>query len=209
MLLYHFHTSPYARRIRLMLALKGLQDRVEMRDPRKDPQWWPVLHELNPMQTVPTLVDGERVFTDSLAIAAHLDAKAPDPPIFPADLAEALEYVRLADRAIDTLIDLALRYYPVPDVARTKMVFRAHGALDRLDERINRRGAAEFLVGDRWSIADIAMVTLGLWLTGMPARVATFDLAKKYMEVGWKIPPALAAWTEARRNRPDVALLVD
>jgi glutathione S-transferase len=213
MILYHFHTSPFARRVRLILAMKGLS--AELRDPRVDGKWWPELHRHNPLQTVPTLIDDGRVLTDSLSIAAHLEAKSPSPSIWPRSegIAEALEYVRLADRAIDILIDLGMRYHALngapswPDVA-TPLMVRAQGALDRIGEMIETRGANEHLVGDAWSIADIATVTTGLWLDGLPARAATFATAKQIVALGWTLPAPLAAWTQARRARPDVAAIV-
>lgn len=213
MILYHFPTSPFARRIRLVMAMKGLS--AELRDPRADASLWPELHRLNPLQTAPTLVDGEHVLTDSLAIAAHLEALVPTPSIWPSGggVAEALEYVRLTDRAIDLAIDLGMHYHAVhdhpkfPDVS-AKLMGRAQGAIDRLGAKIEARGAAEFLVGDAWSFADIATVTLGLWFEGLAARAPTFAPAKQILDLGWKVPPALADWTRARRARPDVAALL-
>jgi glutathione S-transferase len=213
MILYHFHTSPFGRRVRLILGMKGLS--AELRDPRVDGKWWPDLHRQNPLKTVPTLVDGDRVFTDSLSIAAHLEAKVGTPSIWPRaeGMAEALEYVRLADRAIDIIIDLGMRYHVLgaqpswPEV-KDAMFARAQGALDRLGQKIEARGSAEHLVDDRWTIADIATVTTGLWFDGLPARAQTFAAAKQIVDLGWKVPAPLAAWTQARRARPDVAAIL-
>jgi glutathione S-transferase len=88
MVLYHFRTSTFAHRVRLVLAMKGLS--AELRDPRADAKWWPELHARNPLRTVPTLIDGDRVFTDSLTIVAHLEGKVASPSIWPrSDLVEA------------------------------------------------------------------------------------------------------------------------
>src|SRR5262252_10868329 len=100
MILYHFTTSPYARRVRLALAHKGLS--AELRDVRGNPSLLPELHRLNPMHTVPVLVDGERVVADSGVILHYLDRKLPDPPLWPTgmDGADAFELVALADSAV-------------------------------------------------------------------------------------------------------------
>jgi glutathione S-transferase len=213
MILYHFHTSPFARRVRLILSMKGLS--AELRDPRVDAVWWPELHKVNPLRTVPALIDGERVLTDSLSIAAHLEAKVPSPSVWPTanQAAEALEIVRLADRATDIFIDLGMRYDPLradPSWAEVKgqMLARGQGALDRLGRLIDERRKTDHLVGDRWTIADIAVVTTGLGLDGLPARAVSFELAKRIVDLGWSVPPSLAAWTSARRARADVAAIL-
>jgi glutathione S-transferase len=213
MILYHFVTSPFARRVRLALHAKGMA--AELRDPRADARHWPDLHGLNPCRTVPTLVDGELVLTDSLAILAHLEAKAPSPALWspPGGLAAMLEIVRLADRALEQFIDLGIRYHPVrehPAFAQVKesLFARAQGALDRVGGLVAARADAPFLVGDQWSLADIAVVTTGLWLEGLPARAATFAPAKQILDLGWKVPASIATWTNARKTRADVASLL-
>jgi glutathione S-transferase len=191
--------------------MKGLD--AELRDPRVDASHLPDLRRYNPLRTVPTLVDGDRVLTDSLAIAEYLEERAPSPSIWPRhDKSEALEFVRLADRAIDVLVDLGMRYHAVHDhpgfaAVKGELLGRAQGALDRLATKVEARAAAEALVGDAWSIADIATVTLGVWLDGLPARALSFAPAKQIAELGWTVPKALADWTKTRRARPDVAAL--
>lgn len=211
MILYHFATSPFARRVRLALHAKGLT--AELRDPRADASHWPELHRLNPCRTVPTLVDGDHVLTDSLSILAHLEAKVPSPSLWPddGDVAGMLEIVRLVDRALEHFIDLGMRYHAVREhpafgEVRENLLARGQGALDRAGEIVAARGDAPFLVGGRWSLADIAVVTTGLWLEGLPARAATFAPAKQILDLGWKVPASIVAWTDARK--PHVAPLL-
>jgi glutathione S-transferase len=209
MILYHFPTSPYARRVRLALARKGQS--AELRDARSNPEHLRELRRLNPMHTVPVLVDGERVIADSAAILQYIDRKWPDPPLWPPGLAgvEAYEIIALADGAINILVDLGLRYsgfdgHPNFPKVREQYVGRAQRALDRLAERVVARGNAKALCGDTWSAADIAVCTLVIWLEGMPARAATFPPAKNMLALGWSLPSALVAWTAQRRARADV-----
>ena len=214
MILYHFPTSPFAQRVRLILATKGLTPRVEFRDPRAEEKWWPELHRQNPLRTVPTLVDGDRVLTDSLSIATHLEAIAPSPSIWPraGQIADALEIVRLADRAIDVLVDLGMRYHalatqPAWQDVKGPMLARGQGALDRLGALVEARAGAEHLVGDTWTLADTAVITTGMWLAGLPARAAKFAPAKNMVELGWTLPAPLTRWTDARRTHPAVVAL--
>lgn len=212
MILYHFHTSPFARRVRIVMAMKGLE--AELRDPRVDAKWLPELHRVSPIQTVPVLVDGDRVFTDSMAILGYLEGKVPSPSMWPtADrVGDALELVRLADRAIDMIVDLGLRFHalcndPSWKAVQASQMTRVQGAIDRIGDTVAARRDAEALVGDRWSLADIAVLSLGNWLEGLPQRAPTFALAKQIVDLGWRVPAPLAEWTKAQKTRPHVAAI--
>lgn len=213
MILYHFSTSPFARRVRLALAHKGLS--AELRDARAQAEHLAEVRRLNPMHTVPVLVDGDRAIGDSAAILAYLDRKVPAPPLWPTgmDGAEAVELVALADGAIQVLVDMGMRYAPVHDhprfgEVRDALVGRAQRALDALAARVSSRSRAGAPLFDSgWGAADIAVVTTVMWLDGLAARAATFPLAKKVVELGWSLPPALRAWAQPHLARPDVAAL--
>ena len=212
MILYHFSTSPYARRVRLALAHKGLS--AELRDARSNPEHMSELRRLNPMHTVPLLVDGQRVIADSAAICHYIDRKWPEPPLWPAGLdgADAFELVTLADGAIDILVDLGMRYSPLADhpsfpKVRKEYVGRAQRALDRLAERVGERRSAPALCGEAWSAADIAICTMVIWMEGMPARAAASTPVKSMLALGWHLPSALVEWTAQRRTRDDVRAL--
>lgn len=213
MLLYHFATSPYARRVRLALAHKGVT--AELRDVRANPALLPELHRLNPMRTVPVLVDGERVVADSTVILHYLDRKLPDPPLWPAgmDGADAFELVILADSAVDVLVNLGQRYAPLHDhegfpELRSQLVGRAQRTLERLAEKVAARyaGSGAPLFG-RWSGADMAVYAAVAWLDGLPGRAATSPPAKRILDLGWTVPPTLLAWARDQRARDDVAAL--
>jgi glutathione S-transferase len=212
MILYHFTTSPFARRVRLALAHKGLQ--AELRDARADPSYMAEMHGLNPLHTVPVLKDGERVVSDSMAICHYLDAKFPHPPLWPTGLAgaAAAELIILADSAANILIDLGMRYHSLYDhpnfpAVREQMVGRAQRALDLLAEKVAVRGMAAPLCGDNWSIADIAIYTSTTWLAGLPARAVTQPVPKRIVELSWSLPTALTTWAAQHGNRPDVLAL--
>ncbi len=212
MILYHFATSPFSRRVRLALAHKNLA--VELRDPRVTPEHMPTLFSLNPMHTAPVLVDGERVLTDSMAILHYLDRKLPTPPLWPAGLvgADAIAVAALADGAVDLLADLGTRYHAVSDhpnfpKVRGELLGRAQRALDALAARVSQLAPGQPVVGDAWSAADIVLYTTVAWLEGLPARAATAPIPKQIVELGWTLPEALRTWAEPLRARPDVAAL--
>src|SRR5882724_10658342 len=173
MILYHFPTSPYARRVRLALAHKGVS--VELRDARANPEHLAELRRLNPLHTVPVLVDGDRVIADSTAICHYVDRKVPTPALWPAGVegAEAFEFVALSDSVITPLSDLGMRYSALHDHAgfdkvRTEYVGRVQRALDRLGEKVSERHDSPALCGAQWGGADIAVCTLVIWLEALP-----------------------------------------
>jgi glutathione S-transferase len=204
MILYHFPTSPFARRVRLALALKGLTP--ELRDARGVPEHRAEVNRLNPMHTVPVLVDDERVIVDSTAICHYLERKYPDPALWPAGMAgaEAFEIIALADVVSNILSDCGMRYFALHDdpsfpQVRDNVVGRAQRALAALAARVSTRAPAAPLCGDAWSGADIAVYCLVTWLEGLPARAAHFPPAGQVLTLGWSVPPALTAWTDQHR----------
>jgi glutathione S-transferase len=209
---YHFPTSPFARRVRLALLHKGLS--AELRDVRANPDHQTELRRINPLHTVPVLVDGERIVADSTAILHYVDRKIPGPPLWPegAAGAEAFELMTLADAVIAILADLGTRYHAFHDhpsfpEVRGQFIGRAQGALDRLAERVKGHPEGRALCGDAWSAADIALYTTVAWLEGLPARAKTQPAPARVMSLGWTLPSALSAWADPHRHRPDVIAL--
>ncbi|AKU93504.1 putative glutathione S-transferase-like protein [Labilithrix luteola] len=213
MILYHFPTSAFARRVRLTLALKGLA--AELRDARADDRHLQELRRLNPFHTVPVLVDGERVVCDSVAICDYLDRKAPAPPLWPEGVAgaEAFEIATATSNVVHILADLGVRYAPLHGDAnypavREALVGRVQRGLDHLASLVEARaGASPYLVGGAWSGADIALYTTVAWLEGLGPRSATYPPAKRVVDLGWTLPPSLSTWAAPHRNRPDVRAL--
>jgi maleylacetoacetate isomerase/maleylpyruvate isomerase len=85
--LYGYWRSTAAYRVRVALELKGLtwENRPVHLVRDGGEQHTAAYHALNPQELVPALLDGERVFTQSLAIAEYLDEMYPEPPLLPVD----------------------------------------------------------------------------------------------------------------------------
>lgn len=213
MILYHFPTSPYARRVRLALAFKGLA--VELRNTRAEAEHLAAVQRLNPMHTVPVLVDGERVIGDSGAILHYLDRKVPAPPLWPEGLAgaDAIELVIMCDAVITLLADLGMRYaavhsHPNFPAVREALLGRAQRTLEQLATTASTRAErGPFLCGATWSAADMAVLTLVQWLEGLPIRAKSFPPAAKMVELGWSLPAELSRWASHHAGRPDVVAL--
>ncbi len=89
--------DPRSHRVRIVLAEKALEARVVEVDPAHPPE---DLIDLNPYQTVPTLVDRELVVYDAGIICEYLDERFPHPALAPADPA-ARAQARVALRRIE------------------------------------------------------------------------------------------------------------
>src|SRR6202140_351117 len=99
MKLFTFATSPYARKVRMVLEYKGLECEMVERCYSLDRK--PDLREASERAEVPVLVlDDGRAIADSTVICEYLEDAHPNPPVFPGD---AFERARV--RAIDDLCD--------------------------------------------------------------------------------------------------------
>ncbi|MEA2080467.1 MAG: maleylacetoacetate isomerase [Pseudomonadota bacterium] len=95
MTLYTYYRSSCSYRVRIALALKELEFEPHyvhlLRSGGQN--WKPDYLQQNPQGLVPTLADGQRVLTQSLAIIEYLDEAYPEPPLLPED-ARDRAYVR-------------------------------------------------------------------------------------------------------------------
>lgn len=91
--LYHQTLSPFCRKIRLVLAEKGIE--VELREERPWERRMDFLR-LNPAGQVPVLQIDELTLADSAAIFEYIEETEPDPPLLPKDPAARAEARRLA-----------------------------------------------------------------------------------------------------------------
>jgi maleylacetoacetate isomerase len=104
--LYNYFRSSASYRVRIALALKGLDWRYVAVHLQKNEQLAPAYAERVPARLVPLLRDGELNLTQSLAIIEYLDETYPEPPLLPATPAE-----RARVRAI--ALDIACEIHPL------------------------------------------------------------------------------------------------
>ena len=83
MKLYSYFRSSAAYRARIALHLKGLAFHYAPVHLRKGEQNDDAYREINRQALVPTLIDGDTVVTQSLAIIEYLDETHPEPPFLP------------------------------------------------------------------------------------------------------------------------------
>ena len=80
MTLYSDPRDHYSHRVRMVLAEKGVTVDIVDVNARRPTQ---ALAELNPYNTVPTLVDRELVLYESTIVIEYLDERFPHPPLLP------------------------------------------------------------------------------------------------------------------------------
>jgi glutathione S-transferase len=158
-LLYNNVFSGNCYKVRLLASHLGLQldlHELDVLDRSNRPE---VLGDLNPALRVPVLVfDDGRALPESNAIISYL---AEDTQYLPEDRfqrAQVLQWLFFEQYSHEPFIAVA-RFWAlfgieVSDEQRTEKERMGHRALAALDGHLADR---EFLVGDRYSIADIAL----------------------------------------------------
>jgi glutathione S-transferase len=209
MKLYSAPLSLFARKVEIALAEKGLAFERVMAPFTQEQGYRPKLPEVlaaNPKGQVPVLEDDGLVLFDSTLIFEYLEDAYPEPPLYPVAAREKA-LCRLHELYADEIMLVPLRalmYRSGPrstdperrardreEAQRAETVITDHyGEIER------RLGDRDFLCGEAFTVADIAvfmMVLYSLRLAGPP--IASH--------------PRLAAWYRRVAARPTVAPVVE
>lgn len=168
--LYTYYRSQASFRVRIALALKGIERKDVFLHLEKGDQYAPAYKALNPQSVVPTFVedDGATLF-QSLAILEYLEETHPEPPLLPQD-PKARAWVRgfALINAADShpLIVPRIRHY-LEDVLKLseeqRLAWIRHWlglGLAAMEDLLARHtGAGRFCHGDAPTMADICLVT--------------------------------------------------
>jgi maleylacetoacetate isomerase len=164
--LYDYHRSSAAYRVRIALNLKGVEYESRRVNLLESEQQAGEYRALNPQGLVPMLeIDGHRL-TQSIAIIAYLEQRNPDPPLLPREAADAA-HVRAMALAIacdiHPLNNLRVLKYLKNELGHAQEVvdrWYAHWIGEGLPalEAMARPRAGDFLFGDAPTIADVCLV---------------------------------------------------
>lgn len=170
--LHHFFLSAASYRVRIGLALKGLDYRAIPVSLTRGggEQLMPEYRSLNPQGLLPTFTEDEFILTQSLAILEYLDETRPTPPLLPADplrRARARQFAQIIVADIQSLTSLRVLAYlrttlKAPEVQRS-LWFR-HWLLEGLDA-LELWLTAEsqphrYCFGEAVTLADVCLVPL-------------------------------------------------
>jgi glutathione S-transferase len=191
--LYYTQRSPYARKVRIVLAEKQLPcELVETDIKRKSPEFL----SLNPIGKIPVLVDENGLtFWDSTLIVEYLDETYPHLPFYPRDRLEKLR-CRQGEELADSLIDRVVAlWYETGKAPKADEQLQAYyqQEIDRLLFVLeNKLDFSSYLLNDQFTAVDVAAVSgLGYY---------TFRFGKN-----WQLRyPKLTRWFERLHQRPSL-----
>jgi len=198
MKLYTTPTSPYGRIVRIVVAEKGLGDRIEVIAPRTRVPGSDY-YAINPSGRVPFLVRGDgRGMEDSRDISLYLDRLCPPASLHPDPCADGHAYGQLEARARSLLDGLAVlvREQRRPATEQSPSIIaheqdRAARLADHWEEAI----AHPLMQG----AVNMAQITLAVALQ-MPIFYPVQDLTQGRA--------GLSAWLERMAQHPSIAVTV-
>lgn len=158
--------SPFVRKVRVVLAEKGLAHEHEPLTPfGPNPEY----RKIHPLGKIPSLTDGDRAIPDSSAIVVYLEKIAPNPALISQDAYEAARTVWTEEYADTALVQAVVPFFqqrvlfplfmkrPGDEAAVAKAAAEAiPPVFAYLDDLI---GENEYLVGNRFSLADISVAS--------------------------------------------------
>jgi glutathione S-transferase len=180
-------TSPYTRKVRVVLAEKRMECEFVIDAPNTDNS---TVIQYNPLGKIPALVlDDESTLFDSRVIAEYLDSASPGNRLIPAEKRPRIQVRRweaLADGCTDAAIAVLMEKRRPVEQQLPEWIARQQGKVDRaLQMMADDLAAKTWCTGDFFTLADIAVGCCLGWL-----------------ELRWPDLP----W---RRNHPNLARLAD
>jgi len=196
MTLFSGPTDIWSHRTRVVLAEKGINiDIVNVTDGSRPED----LLDINPYNTVPTLVDRDLVLYDSRVIIEYLDERFPHPPLMPVDPVTRAHF-RLV------LFRIERDWYPI---AEKIVVLDDRRALNRARKELKESilssaevfAAKRFFLGDDFSLVDSTIAPI-LWRLPsfgieLPGRVRPIH---RYMQEVFERSPFQESLTELEQE---------
>jgi maleylpyruvate isomerase len=165
--LYGYFRSSAAWRVRIALHWKGIAFESVAVNLLEGAHLRPGYLALNPQGVVPTLVDGDLVLGQSLAILEYLEETRPDPPLLPGPPAERARARQLA-------LTVACDVHPLQNLGPRRLLREEFGlgeeqvqrfarlAIERglraVEAALRARPAGPFCCGARPTLADVCLV---------------------------------------------------
>jgi maleylacetoacetate isomerase len=193
LILYNYWRSSSSHRVRIALALKGLDYRYEVVDLLKSEQRGAAHRERSPTGYVPCLVADGVQYVESVAIIEWLDETFPSPPLYPGNAhsrARIRALVEIVNSGTQPLQNTSVMSRASMDPAGQKewcrhFVGRGLAAFEAAMERAEREGTkGRFAYGEAPTAADVYLVPqvfsarrFGVDMSGMGRVTRAFDAA--------------------------------
>jgi glutathione S-transferase len=208
LIVYGGSVSPFVRKVRVVLAEKGLQYTLDQVSPFNPP---PEFLQISPLRRIPVLRDTDHAepntLPDSSIICDYLEHKAPNPSLYPADpfeRAKALWYEEYADSVMaqnigrglffERIVKKMMRGQTDEALCQKTLTQELPPLFDHLEREI---GDKQYLAGNMFSIADISVATM----------LVNFRHAGEALDT--KRWPKLAAYIARIHARPSFKALID
>jgi maleylacetoacetate isomerase/maleylpyruvate isomerase len=167
MKLYNYFRSSASYRVRIALALKGLDYDYVPVHLTKNEQFNEPYAAVSAARLVPTLQDGDLAVTQSLAICEYLDETHPEPPLLPKDPAGRARVRALA-------LDIACEIHPLNNLRVLRYLVRdlkvseddknrwyrhwVETGLETVERQLQDARTGRFCHGDAPTLADVCLV---------------------------------------------------
>lgn len=211
--LYSYYRSSAAYRVRIALNLKGIPYEYKSIHLLKNggEQHSQAYHELNPMGLVPTLVDGDTILSQSIAIIEYLDEEYPETnslfPIEPAARAHVRELSQAIACDVHPINNLRVLKYlkhklDVDDTQKNE--WYSHWIKLGFDafEQYLIKTSGDFCVGDQITLADCCLVPQVYNALRFKIKLDTYPLIQQVYENCMQLSEFTKATPE---NQPDAA----
>lgn len=202
-ILYHMPLSPFARKIRIVLAEKRIEFDLQVE------KIWERRQEflaMNPAGDIPVLVDNGLTVCDSDNICAYIEEKQPDPPLLGDDIAQRIEVRRLV-AWFDKKFNAEVTNYLVGEKLFKRLMRQGHpeGKCIRaghanikyhLDYIVYLTDKRNWLAGDHFSLADITAAS----------HISCLDYIG---DIPWDQYPQVKDWYTRIKSRKSFRALLD
>lgn len=196
MTLFSGPTDIFSHQVRIVLAEKGVSVEIEQVEMDNLPQ---DLIDLNPYQTVPTLVDRELTLYESRIIMEYLDERFPHPPLMP-----VYPVARSESRLM--MLRIEKNWYSLMNSIEQSSGQEAESARRQLREELLAIapifGQTAYFMSEEFSLVDCYLAPL-LWRLlqlGIELSGASSKELKGYMTRVFERDAFLVSLTEAERE---------
>ncbi|SPP31899.1 Stringent starvation protein A [Arsenophonus endosymbiont of Aleurodicus floccissimus] len=196
MTLFSGPTDIFSHQVRIVLAEKGVSVEIENVEAGNLPQ---DLIDLNPYQTVPTLVDRELTLYDSRVVMEYLDERFPHPPlmpVYPVVRGNSRLMIHRIDKDWYSLMHKIENKDPQADAARKQLREELIAISPIFKER-------PFFMSEEFSLVDCYLAPLlwrlPYWKIDFPKGKETEGI-RSYMERVFERDSFLISLTEAERE---------